>query len=80
MEHFTAAVLVAVNRCLSALIVVVVVLPDPFRGAPTPRKGSGSTSTGDPTVGPRPKVWTRGQKWKNWCQRWRAGEARMRDS
>jgi len=19
---------------------------------------------GDPTVGPRPKVWTRGQKWK----------------
>jgi len=35
---------------------------------------------GDPTVGPRPKVWTRGQKWKKWCRRWRAGEARMRDS
>jgi len=28
---------------------------------------------GDPTVGPRPKVWTRGQKW-------RAGEAQMRDN
>jgi len=28
--------------------------------------------TCDPTVGPRPKVWTRGQKWK-WCRRWRAG-------
>jgi len=23
---------------------------------------------GDPTVGPRPKVWTRGQKWKKWCR------------
>jgi len=34
---------------------------------------------GDPTVGPLPKVWTRGQKWK-WCIRWRAGEARIRDS
>jgi len=34
---------------------------------------------GDPTVGPRPKVWTRSQKWK-WCRRWPAGEARMRDS
>jgi len=35
---------------------------------------------GDPTVRPRPKVWTRGQKQKKWCWRWRAGEARMRDS
>jgi len=35
---------------------------------------------GDPTVGPRSKVWTRGQKWKKWCRRWRAGGARMRDS
>jgi len=29
----------------------------------------------DPTVGPRPKVWTRVQKWKKQCQRWRAEEA-----
>jgi len=24
---------------------------------------------GDPTVGPRPKVWTRGQKWKKTSRR-----------
>jgi len=35
---------------------------------------------GDPTVGPRLKIWTRGQKRKKWFRRWRAGEARMRDS
>jgi len=45
----------------------VVVLPDPFRGM-----GAWRNSTGDPTVEPHPKVWTRGQ-------RWRAGEAQMQD-
>jgi len=30
---------------------------------PTPSEGWGRGG-GDPTVGPRPKVWTRGQKWK----------------
>jgi len=29
---------------------------------------------GNPTVGSRPKVWTRGQKWMKLCQRWRAGK------
>jgi len=52
---------------------VVVVLPDPF-----PRDGGLVELHGDPTVGPCLKVWTRGQKWK--CQRWSAGEARMRDN
>jgi len=48
---------------------------------PTPSEGWGVEELhGDPTVGPRPKVWTRGKKWK-WCRRWRrAGEARMLDS
>jgi len=35
---------------------------------------------GDPTVGSRLKVRTRGQKWKNQRQRWRAGETQMRDN
>jgi len=35
---------------------------------------------GDPTVEPRPKVWTKGQKWKKLCQRWHAGEARMHNN
>jgi len=34
---------------------------------------------GDPAVGPRPKVGTRGQKWKKYCRRVRAEEAQMRD-
>jgi len=40
---------------------VVVVLPDPFQGM-----GDGGTEEfrRDLTVGPRSKVWTRGQKWK----------------
>jgi len=42
-------------KCLSFLVVVVV-LPDPFREV--------EELHGDPTVGPCPKVWTRGQKWK----------------
>jgi len=29
-----------------------------------PRNGGAEEFHGDPTVGPRPKVWTRGQKWK----------------
>jgi len=32
----------------------------------------------DPIVGPRPKVCTIDQKWKTGCQRWHAGEARLR--
>jgi len=36
---------------------------------PLPRDGGVEELPGDPTVGPRPKVWTRGQKWKKWCQR-----------
>jgi len=43
-----------------------------------PRDGDVEELHGDPTVGPRPKVWTRGKKWKKWCRRWRAVEARMR--
>jgi len=31
---------------------------------PLPRDGGMKKLHGDPTVGPRPKVWTRGQKWK----------------
>jgi len=31
---------------------------------PLPRGGGEEEFQGDPTVGPRPKVWTRGQKWK----------------
>jgi len=54
---------------------VVVVLPNPFRGM-----GAQRNSTETQQSGPHPKVWTRGQKWKKWCRRWRAGEARMRDS
>jgi len=47
---------------------------------PLPRDGGVEELHGDLTVRPRPKVWTRGKKWKKWCRRWRAGEARMRDS
>jgi len=35
---------------------------------------------GELIVGPRPKFWTKDQKWKRYCQRWRAGEAQMRDN
>jgi len=45
-----------------------------------PRDGGVEKLHGDPTVGPRPKVWARGQKWKKQCRKWRAGEARIRDS
>jgi len=53
------------------LTVMVVVLPDPFRGMGARRK---STETQHRNR-PRPKVWTRGQKWKRqrlaasrwWC-------------
>jgi len=37
---------------------------------PIPRDGGIEELHGDPTVGPRPKVWTRGQKRKKWCRRW----------
>jgi len=47
---------------------------------PLPRDGDIKELHRDPIVGPRPKVWTKGQKWKKRCRRWRAGEARMRDS
>jgi len=47
---------------------------------PLPRDGGVEELHGDPTVGPHPKVWTRGQKWKKWCRRWRAGEAWMWDN
>jgi len=33
----------------------------------------------DPTVGPRPKVWTRDHKWKKLSQRWRAKEAQVQN-
>jgi len=32
---------------------------------PLSRDGGVEELNGDPTVGPRPKVWTRGQKWKS---------------
>jgi len=35
---------------------------------PLPRDEGAEEFPGDPTVEPRPKVWTRGQKWKKWCQ------------
>jgi len=38
---------------------LVVVLPDPL-----PMDGNVEELHGDTTVEPRPKVWTRGQKWK----------------
>jgi len=44
-----------------------------------PKDGGVEELHGDPTVGPRPKVWTRGQKLK-WCRRWCVREPRMRDS
>jgi len=44
-----------------------------------PMDGGVEELHGDPTVGPRPKVGTRGQKWKE-CQRWHAGEAQMQDN
>jgi len=47
---------------------------------PLPRDGGVEELHGDPTVGPRPKVCTRGQKWKKWYRRWRVGETRIRDS
>jgi len=31
---------------------------------PLSRVGSAEKFFGDPTVGPHPRVWTRGQKWK----------------
>jgi len=40
-------------------MVVVVVLHDSFRGIEGIEE-----LYGDTTAGPRPKVWTRGQKWK----------------
>jgi len=46
---------------------------------PLSRDGGVEELYGDPTVGPRPKVWIRGQKWKK-CQKWRAGEALKRDN
>jgi len=33
---------------------------------PLTRDGGVEELHGDPTVGPRPKVWTRGQKWKKY--------------
>jgi len=50
---------------------------------PLPRDGGVEELHGDPTVGPRPKVWTRGQKRKKWCRRWRrrgsdTGQSRRR--
>jgi len=36
---------------------------------PLPTDGGVKEPHGDPTVGPHPKVWTRGQKWKKYCQR-----------
>jgi len=42
-------------------------LPDPGGGGgatrPLPRDGGVEKLHGDPTVGPRPKVWTKVQKW-----------------
>jgi len=32
---------------------------------PLPRDGGVEDLHGDPTAGPRPTVWARGQKWKN---------------
>jgi len=45
-----------------------------------PRDGGVEELHGNPTVGPRFKVWTRGQKQMKLRQRWRAGEAQMQDN
>jgi len=37
-----------------------------------PTDGGVKELHGEPTVGSRPKVWSRGQNWKKWCRRWRA--------
>jgi len=47
---------------------------------PLPRDGGVEKLYGDPTVGPHPKIWTRGQKGKKRCRRWHAEESQMRDS
>jgi len=47
---------------------------------PLPRDVSAEELHEDPTVWPHPKVWTRGQKWKKYCQRWRVGGAQMQDT
>jgi len=50
---------------------------------PLMENGDAEKLHGDVTVGPHPEVWTRGQKWKKLCQRWRtrssdAGNSRGR--
>jgi len=54
----------------------------PWLGAtrPLPRDGIVEEFCGDPTVGSRPKIWTRDKRWKKYRKRWRAGEAEMRDN
>jgi len=47
---------------------------------PLSRDGGAEELRGDPTVGPRPKVWTKDQRWKMLCQKWPAGEAQMQDN
>jgi len=50
-----------VRRSIMSLlrVLLVVLLPNPFS-----RVGGAKKLRGDPTVGPYPKVWTRGKKWK----------------
>jgi len=45
-----------------------------------PKDGGVEELHEDLTFGPRPKVWTRGQKWKNQCQRWCGREAQRWDN
>jgi len=52
-----------------AILIVLVQITCPLGGGgdatrPFPRNGGVEELHGDLTVGPRPKVWTRGQKWK----------------
>jgi len=55
---------------------VVVVLPNPFEdGGGAWRKNTRPNSRAAPQ-----EVWTKGQKWKQQCQRWRAGETQMWDN
>jgi len=62
-------------KFISAHEVSVAITLDGGATRPLPRDGGVEELHGDPTVGPRPKVWTRGQKWKKQYQRWFAGEA-----
>jgi len=62
LQKTVVIVFLAVIALLSmiSLCVMVVVVPTLL----LPKDGGVEELHGNPTVGPRPKVWTKGQKWK----------------